>query len=122
MNVVTNTNTVLPGVSALSFQDTSGLMPLFNRDPRRWTYLISNHAVIGSMSAPLIQLPKPDTATLQEWLEKLICSGNVHTIVVDNGKFSALFKQQLEFLCRRFDVVIVDIQHRPREVARLRPA
>jgi hypothetical protein len=75
----------------------------------RWRYLISNNMEFSDRSGYNIQLPKPDDEQLVDWLYKLITSGEVSTIFVEQLSLKDADESHLHKLCLAHQVKLVNL-------------
>ena len=76
---------------------------------QRWTYLIANHIQFNNKADFVITLPKPQTAKLKQWLEKIIVSGQCALLFVEQLSIDEISYRRLQQLCVSHNVTLINL-------------
>ncbi|WP_088328685.1 hypothetical protein [Lacimicrobium sp. SS2-24] len=79
---------------------------------RRWVYLLSNQLCF-KQAGHKIHLPNPGKETLLLWLEKIILGGQAAVLFVDNLELDEVRRTRLQQVCRKMDVLLVNLRDKP---------
>ncbi|MDP5031628.1 MAG: hypothetical protein NWQ54_10360 [Paraglaciecola sp.] len=76
---------------------------------QKWTYLLANHIQFNEKADFVIKLPKPQTVTLKEWLEKIITSGQCNLLFVEQLSIDEIAHHRIQQLCAMHNVTLINL-------------
>jgi len=76
---------------------------------QKWTYLLANSISFGEKADFVITLPKPQTAVLKDWLEKIIVSGQCSLLFVEQLSIDEISHRRIQHLCALHSVTLVNL-------------
>ena len=76
---------------------------------QKWTYLLANSISFGEKADFVITLPKPQTAVLKDWLEKIIVSEQCSLLFVEQLSIDEISHRRIQHLCTLHNVTLVNL-------------
>jgi hypothetical protein len=76
---------------------------------QKWTYLLANSISFGEKADFVITLPKPQTAVLKDWLEKIIVSEQCSLLFVEQLSIDEISHRRIQHLCALHSVTLVNL-------------
>lgn len=76
---------------------------------QKWTYLLANSISFGEKADFVITLPKPQTAVLKDWLEKIIVSEQCSLLFVEQLSIDEISHRRIQHLCALHNVTLVNL-------------
>ena len=87
--------------------------PRFNQhnasSKQKWTYVLANTISFSEKTDFVISLPKPQSAVLKDWLEKIITSGQCSLLFVEQLSIDEISHRRIQHLCSIHKVTLVNL-------------
>ena len=97
------------GLTNQHFSEQRSVMHEISSHGVKWTYVISNNLKLKAAMPYTIQVSKPDSSTLLNWLEKIITGGECDLIYVEALSIDDVQAQKLKQMCRFYGVRLVNV-------------